>query len=70
LLGLAAGINFFTVGEEIDGDNYILLDRQGSCFSPTKENQQSRVFYGITVPLIDFDLTEQRRRHMDAATEY
>ncbi|RKZ06544.1 hypothetical protein DRQ32_11005, partial [bacterium] len=31
-------IEFFAVGEEVDGDNYILFDRQESSFTPCKEN--------------------------------
>ncbi len=39
-------IEFFAIGEEIDGNNYILLDRQESDFTPTKENGRSHSFSG------------------------
>jgi len=32
-------VEFFAVGDEIDGDNYILFDRQKSTFIPSKENK-------------------------------
>jgi len=42
-------VELFVVGEEIDGDNYILLDRQESSFTPTKANGRSSEFYGDKV---------------------
>jgi len=38
-------VEFFAFGEEVDGDNYVLLDRQQSTFNPTKENKGSHAFY-------------------------
>ncbi|MEN8255166.1 MAG: SHD1 domain-containing protein [Verrucomicrobiota bacterium] len=38
-------VEFFAFGEEIDGDNYVLLDRQQSTFSPSGENKGSHEFY-------------------------
>ena len=38
-------VEFFAFGEEIDGDNYVLLDQQKSTFIPTKENKGSHEFY-------------------------
>ena len=38
-------VEFFAVGEEIDGDNYVLLDRQLSTFTPSKENKGSLEFH-------------------------
>jgi len=32
-------VEFFAFGEEIDGNNYVLLDRQQSAFTPSKENK-------------------------------
>jgi len=32
-------VEFFAFGEEVDGDNYILLDRQSASFVPSKENK-------------------------------
>lgn len=46
-------VELFAIGEEIDGDNYILLDRQESRFTPTKENDRSHAFYGRKVSLYD-----------------
>jgi hypothetical protein len=44
-------VELFTVGEELNGDNYILLDRQESSFTPTKENGRSHTFSGDQVML-------------------
>ena len=38
-------IEYFVFGEEVDGDNYVLLDRQQSTFTPTKENRGIHEFY-------------------------
>ena len=38
-------VEYFAFGEEIDGDNYVLLDRQESTFTPTEENKGSHSFY-------------------------
>jgi hypothetical protein len=47
-------VEFFAIGEEIDGDNYILLDRRKASFTPTRENRQSLSFSGEPVMLIDY----------------
>ena len=49
-------VEFFAIGEEIDGDNYILLDRQQSQFVPSKENGLSHSFHGDPVELMDWRL--------------
>ena len=49
-------VEFFAIGAEIDGGNYILLDRQESRFTPTKENQKSHSFSGETVSLLSLRL--------------
>ena len=49
-------VEFFAVGAENFGDHYILLDRQESRFTPTKENQQSHEFSGKTVRLTSYEL--------------
>ncbi|MCF7849389.1 MAG: hypothetical protein K9M45_11110, partial [Kiritimatiellales bacterium] len=54
-------VEFFAMGEEIDGDNYILLDHQKSSFTPTKENKKTHMFSGEKVTLVEFDLTERLR---------
>ena len=38
-------VEYFAFGEEVDGDNYILLDRQESTFTPDKKKQGSHAFY-------------------------
>ena len=38
-------VEYFAFGEEVDGNNYVLLDRQASVFTPDKENQGSHSFY-------------------------
>ncbi|MDF7799036.1 hypothetical protein P4C99_06150 [Pontiellaceae bacterium B1224] len=54
-------VEFFAVGEEIEGDNYILLDRQESHFTPTRENKRSHSFSGATVGLREsVNFTERR----------
>ena len=44
-------VEFFAIGEEIDGDNYILFDRQESRFTPNRENERSHAFSGKVVPV-------------------
>ncbi len=44
-------VEFFAVGEEVNGDNYILLDRQVSTFTPSRENERSHEFSGDKVML-------------------
>ena len=57
-------VESFAIGEEIDGDNYILLDRQESRFMPTKENGRSHSFSGKTVTLMNWKVapTDPLRR--------
>ncbi|RKX35890.1 MAG: hypothetical protein DRP64_19050, partial [Verrucomicrobia bacterium] len=38
---------FFAFGEEVNGDNYVLLDRQQSTFTPSKENKRCHSFYSV-----------------------
>ena len=51
-------VEFFAIGEEIDGDNYILLDHQDSCFTPNEENGRSYEFKGKTVPVYEKTIPE------------
>lgn len=44
-------VEYFAIGEEINGNNYILLERQESAFTPTKENNRSHEFSGGNVML-------------------
>lgn len=39
-------IEYFAVGEEIDGDNFILFDRQESRFTPNETNKGIFTFQG------------------------
>ncbi len=45
-------VEFFAIGEETNGDNFIMLDRQESHFTPTKENGRSHSFHGDKVRLL------------------
>jgi len=54
-------VEFFAIGEEIEGDNYILFDRQESHFTLTKENGRSHTFAGRTVPLRENVIFIERR---------
>ena len=47
-------VEFFAIGTEVHGKNYILLDRQEKTFVPTEENDQSLEFTGKTIELIKF----------------
>lgn len=48
-------VEYFAIGKEVDGDNYILLDRQQDVFTPTKENNRSHAFSGPPVLCYDYD---------------
>ena len=54
-------VEYFAIGREIHGDNYILLDRQESSFTPNKENERSLRFSGPPVIVPDFVLEEIHR---------
>jgi hypothetical protein len=55
-------VEFFAVGSEVDGDNYILLDRQSSVFTPSKENGRSHAFSGPPILCYDYvDWYSQKR---------
>jgi hypothetical protein len=45
-------IEYVAFGEEIDGDNYVLLDRTSSSFIPTQENKRSHEFVGQPVEIM------------------
>jgi len=45
-------VEFFALGSEVNGDNFILLERQDSLFTPTEENRRSHTFQGDTVTLV------------------
>ena len=44
-------VEYVAVGEEVDGDNYVLLDRGISSFTPTRENKKTHEFEGKQVEL-------------------
>ncbi len=48
-------VEYFAIGKEVDGDNYILLDRQQDAFTPTRENNRSHSFSGPPVLCYDYD---------------
>ena len=54
-------VEFFAVGQEIHGDKYVLLDRQESSFTPSKDNDGSHEFSGRSVEIPDFTFDEIRR---------
>ena len=55
-------VEFFAIGSEVDGDNYILLDRQSSAFTPSDENERSHAFSGVPVLCYDYvDWYSQKR---------
>ncbi len=54
-------VEFFAIGEEIDGDNYILFDRQESRFTPSGANKRSHEFSGDTIPVRENTIFDQRR---------
>lgn len=43
-------VEFFAIGDELEGDNFVLLDRQESYFTPAKENGFHE-FRGDVVPV-------------------
>lgn len=45
-------IEYVAVGEEVDGDNYVLLERKVSTFRPSVENRRSHEFYGDPVEIL------------------
>ena len=42
-------VEYFAFAEEVDGDNYKLVDRQESSFVPSAENKYSHTFLGEKV---------------------
>lgn len=54
-------VEFFAIGREIHGNQFVLLDRQESYFTPNKENQRSHGFGGKSVELPDFTLEDIHR---------
>lgn len=48
-------VEFFVFGEEVDGDNYVLLDRQAGSFTPAKENNRTHSLSGKPILCYAFD---------------
>jgi len=44
-------VEYFAVGKEVDGNCYVLLERNKDAYIPTKENKRSFEFRGKPVPL-------------------
>lgn len=55
-------IEVCVIGEEIDGDNYILLDRMGSTFVPSEQEDLLYQFTGRKVRLFDYEFWTDGRR--------
>ncbi|MCK4563490.1 MAG: hypothetical protein KAU94_02310 [Verrucomicrobia bacterium] len=55
-------VEFFAIGEEIDGNNYILLDRQERSFIPGEQKDRSYRFSGREVRLYDYEFRADGRR--------
>jgi RNase P/RNase MRP subunit p29 len=47
-------VEYFAVGREINGDNYILLERNSSDFTLSKENNYSHEFYGKKIRMMEY----------------
>jgi len=54
-------LEYFAIGKELLGDRYVLLDRQSSTFTPTKENERSHAFKGESIEFVEYDLEGQTR---------
>jgi len=52
---------FFAIGDEVDGNKYILLDYQRSNFMLTDENKRRVELAGETVEILDYILNGYRR---------
>lgn len=53
-------VELFVVGQQnFDDNKFVLLDRQWSSFTPTKENKRSHSFYGEPVQIVNYELFEQ-----------
>ena len=56
-------VESFAIGEEIDGDNYILLDRRESTFVPDEQTRgEYHTFGGRSVRLYDYEFETDGRR--------
>ncbi len=55
-------LELFSIASEIDGNNFVLLDRQETTFSLTKENGRSFVFWGKPAEMRDYQDWDGNRR--------
>lgn len=56
-------IEYFAVGEEVDGDNYVLFDRNQSTFIPSTENGLEHQFQGGKVDVMTWAMSADRPMH-------
>lgn len=54
-------VEYFAIGQELIGDNYILVDRQKSRFIPSKENGFSHSFNGEPIEFMEYVYDGDRR---------
>ena len=52
-------LEYFVIGEEVDGDNYILLDHQELDFTLTTKNKRTYVAQGDPVQIINYTWIEK-----------
>ena len=56
-------VDLYVIGEEIDGDNYIMLDRQSNTFIPSEQPDRACQFKGTRkVRMFDYEFFEDGRR--------
>jgi hypothetical protein len=58
----ALTVELFSIAAEIDGDNFVLLDRQKETFYLSEENGRSHVLWGEEAKLRDYYDWEKNRR--------
>ncbi|MDF7799844.1 SHD1 domain-containing protein [Pontiellaceae bacterium B1224] len=56
-------IEYFAVGEEVDGDNYVLFDRKESTFTPGPDNNLEHEFFGEEVDVMTWAMTADKPLH-------
>ena len=47
-------VEYFAIGGEVNGDNYVLLERKKDSFIPSKENQYAHEFHGNPIRLMEY----------------
>jgi hypothetical protein len=56
-------IAYYAVGEEVDGDNFILFDRGESTFTPSLDNNLEHEFFGEKVDVMTWAMDATRPMH-------